>query len=249
MTDPLLKYFAPKRNKHPLEMTLDERLASIRQQIDNAAARSGRKADDVTLIAVSKTFPTSDISAASQAGQIHFGENKVQELISKVDELGQGTAEHPIVWHHIGHLQRNKAKDIVGRVGLFHALDSERLAQSLQARLATENTVMECLVQVNVSGEDSKFGINPDDLDRFMDAISTFDRVLITGLMTLAAPVENAEDARPELELLRHLGESVSDRMVGGFCRLSMGMSSDFEVAIEEGATHVRIGSAIFGSR
>ncbi|MDA0682973.1 MAG: YggS family pyridoxal phosphate-dependent enzyme [Bacteroidetes bacterium] len=249
MTVPLSKYFVQKRDIPFFDMTLEDRLAAMRQSISNAAARSGRNADDVTLIAVSKTFPSSDIVAASRAGQVDFGENKVQELISKVDELGSGTVEHPIVWHHIGHLQRNKVKDIIGRALLFHALDSTRLAQALQARLEAEDTSLKCLIQVNVSGETSKFGIEPDDLGRFMDAISACDRVIPTGLMTLAAPVSDAEKARPELVLLRRLGESISDRLLDGVCQLSMGMSSDYEVAIEEGATHVRVGSAIFGTR
>jgi len=214
-----------------------------------AAARAGRTPDEVQLIAVSKTFPEEDILEVAALGQRAFGENKVQELVRKVDNLGSGSADHPLEWHHIGHLQRNKAKDIVGRVSLFHALDSRRLAKELQKRLAAIDATMDCLVQVNVSGEDSKFGVDPSTLDGLVDALSGFDRLRIRGLMTLASPADDPEDVRPEMARLRNLSRSIADRLAGDAPILSMGMSGDFEVAIEEGATHVRIGSAIFGTR
>lgn len=226
-----------------------ERLREILSRIEHAAGRVGRSADDVHLIAVSKTFPEEAILEVAALGQRAFGENKVQELVRKVDALGSGTPEHPMEWHHIGHLQRNKAKELVGRVALFHALDSRRLAMELQKRLEAAEETLDCLVQVNVSGEDSKYGLEPISLDGLMDDLMAFDRLRIRGLMTLASPVEDPEDVRPEMARLRTLAETVVDRFVDERALLSMGMSADFEVAIEEGATHVRIGSALFGAR
>lgn len=217
--------------------------------MEQAAEHAGRSAEDVHLIAVSKTFPEEAILDVAAMGQRAFGENKVQELVRKVEALGKGTDEHPLEWHHIGHLQRNKAKEIVGRVTLFHALDSRRLANELQKRLLAIDETLDCLVQVNVSGEDSKFGLDPESLDVLMDELQAFDSLRIRGLMTLASPANDPEDVRPEMSRLRELSESIADRCVGKSPLLSMGMSGDFEVAIEEGATHVRIGSAIFGTR
>lgn len=230
-------------------MDRSQRLEEIRDRIRQAASVAGRDASEVTLIAVSKTFPEEAILEVASYGQVAFGENKVQELLRKTSALGNGTAEVPLEWHHIGHLQRNKAKDIIGRVDLFHALDSVRLARALQNRLEAVETVLDCLVQVNVSGEESKFGVTPAALDSIVDELSQFERVRLRGFMTLAAPAEDPEDVRAEMALLRTLSESVSDRVTGGTPLLSMGMSGDFEVAIQEGATHVRIGSAIFGAR
>lgn len=230
-------------------MDRKERLEHIRFRMEGAAARAGRKPSEIELIAVSKTFPEEAILEVAALGQRAFGENKVQELIRKTEALGSGSDDHPIEWHHIGHLQRNKAKDIVGRISLFHALDSVRLGRALQARLELENQMMSCLVQVNVSGEESKFGLQPDELDATLDELVGFDRLRIRGLMTLASPAADPEEVRPQMSFMRTLAESVSDRFEGGRALLSMGMSGDFEVAIEEGATHVRIGSAIFGAR
>jgi len=226
-----------------------KRLAIIKERIGEAAIRSGRDLADVTLIAVSKTFPSSAVSEMASLGQVHFGENKIQELVQKTDELGDGSSDHPIDWHFIGHLQRNKAKDLIGRTSLFHGLDSLRLANALQPRLEMRDSTLNCLVQVNVSGEASKFGVEPSQLDSFMDGLSGVARLKIVGLMTLASPVENPEDARGEFAEMKRLAEGVADRFQTGSLVLSMGMSADFEVAIEEGATHVRIGSALFGVR
>lgn len=226
-----------------------ERLESLLHRIGEAARRAGRAPSDVTLIAVSKTFSADDITEVSRLGQVDFGENKVQELVGKMDVLGSGSPEHPIQWHLIGHLQRNKAKEVAGRIGVFHALDSERLGQELQKRLEAADAALDCLIQVNVSGEASKFGVEPSDLDALVDQLKALNRLRLRGLMTLASPANDPEDVRHELALLRRLGERVSDRFVTRDPWLSMGMSGDYEVAIEEGATHVRIGSALFGSR
>jgi len=231
-------------------LNFKDRLERITAKIESAAARSGRPPEDVTLVAVSKTFPLADIVSFAQLGQMDFGENKVQEFVRKTDDL---KAHHPdlaVRWHSIGHLQRNKAKELIGRTHLFHALDSITLAQTLQKRLEAASQTLDCLIQVNVSGEESKFGLEPGQLDAFLDNALTNDRLNIKGLMTLASPAENPEDIRPQFALLRELSQSVLDRLkIDGSPVLSMGMSSDFEVAIEEGATLVRVGSSLFGGR
>lgn len=231
------------------ESDRQERFDEIKSRIREAAARAGRSEDTVNLIAVSKTFPDTAILEVARLGQVAFGENKVQELVGKMDRLGNGIDNSSIEWHLIGHLQRNKAREIVGRVTLFHALDSVRLGNELQKRLEAVDDSLDCLVQVNVSGEDSKYGVAPGHLDALMDELSTLDRLRLRGLMTLASPASDPEEVRPELARLREISFSIADRCVGGSALLSMGMSGDFEVAIEEGATHVRIGSALFGAR
>ena len=229
------------------DSAIRERYDEVRDRIADAASRSGRIVDDITLVAVSKTFSSGDIEALHALGHSDFGENKVQELTDKAESL----SGLDVRWHMIGHLQRNKAKDIIGPVTLFHALDSERLARKLHNRLEQEDAVMDCLIQVNISSENSKFGIPAGKLDSFMDKALAFDRLRILGLMTLASPVDDPEQVRPEFAAMRRLSEVVADRFhkrTGGPI-LSMGMSGDFEVAIEEGATHIRVGSAIFGER
>jgi pyridoxal phosphate enzyme (YggS family) len=229
-------------------MTLDDRLESVRTRMAQAARRSGRDPGEITLIAVSKTFPARAIQSLHGLGQVDFGENKVQEFLEKSGEL----AHLPIRWHLIGHLQRNKAKDITDGVSLFHGLDSIRLAKELQKRLSAADTHLDCLLQVNVSNEDSKFGVPVSQVKSVLDGVVGFDRIRIHGLMTLASPADDAEDVRGEFALLRKISSDpdVSAHLVDASVPvLSMGMSNDFEVAIEEGATHVRVGSALFGSR
>lgn len=229
-------------------MTLEERLENVRERMDKAAGRSGRSADDITLVAVSKTFPASDVQSLLQLGHLDFGENKVQEYLEKTREI----ASESIRWHLIGHLQRNKAKDITRGVSLFHGLDSVRLARELQKRLTADAAHLDCLLQVNVSNEDSKFGVPASQVKQTLDGISGFDRIRIRGFMTLASPADHPEDVRDEFILLRQISErsEVRPYLVNASNPvLSMGMSNDFEVAIEEGATHVRVGSALFGSR
>ncbi|MBT6597780.1 MAG: YggS family pyridoxal phosphate-dependent enzyme [Bacteroidetes Order II. Incertae sedis bacterium] len=227
-----------------------ENLLRVKERIAESARLSDRQPDDVTLIAVSKTFPSSAITELASYGQIDFGENKVQELVSKHQLIGNEYANHPILWHFIGHLQRNKAKDIVGHCNLFHALDSSRLARALDTRLKHAGQQLDCLIQVNVSGEASKFGLEPAEVDSFQDEIAEFSHVRIRGFMTLASPSPDAERVRPQFARLRHVLEASLDRLLPDSRPiLSMGMSGDFHVAIEEGATHVRVGSAVFGPR
>ena len=226
-------------------MGIEERLERVKSRIEHAARVSGRSASDVTLIAVSKTFPEEDILQLNARGQFDFGENKAQEFTRKRDAL----AQQDIRWHFIGHLQRNKVKEVVDGMYLFHALDSERLGREFQRRLANLDMFMDCLVQVNVSGEDSKFGVSPGEVGHLLDTLRGCDRIRLKGFMTLAAPTEDPEEVRPQFALLRDLSHRHVDMLHQDEPILSMGMSGDYHVAIEEGATHVRVGSALFGSR
>ena len=229
-------------------MTLEERFDAVRTRMAQAARRSGRDPEAITLIAVSKTFPADAVRALHALGQIDFGENKVQEFREKSSEL----ARTSIRWHLIGHLQRNKAKDITDGVALFHGLDSIRLARELQKRLLAAETRLDCLLQVNVSNEDSKFGVPVSQVRTVLDGMAEMERIRIRGFMTLASPVDDPEDVRREFALLKDISvhPDIAAHLVdAAHPVLSMGMSHDFEVAIEEGATHVRVGSALFGSR
>jgi pyridoxal phosphate enzyme (YggS family) len=240
---------------HPTEpgalaALIAERAAHVRERIAQACARSGRSPEEVTLIAVTKTFPVEVVRAAVAAGLRDFGENRVQELVEKAEAVPGEGAGGGVRWHLIGHLQRNKARDAVRDADLFHALDSLRLAEALERRAEAAGRVLPCLVQVNVSAEDTKEGVAPAEAHAFLDALAPFGHLRIEGLMTLAAPVETAAEleavVRPQFQRLRRLAETYPG---GGLRVLSMGMSGDYAVAVEEGATHVRVGSALFGAR
>ncbi len=230
---------------------LRDRVDVVRGQIAEACARAGRDASEVTLVAVTKTHPIEAVEMAMAAGVTDFGENKVQELVEKAAQVPGEKEGGSIRWHFIGHLQTNKARDVVRCADVFHALDTIKLAEEIEKRAATEGRVLPCFVQVNVSGEDSKYGIAPGDAHRFVELLAPFDHLVPVGLMTLAAPADDPEDVRGQFRLLRQTARTFEPqrheraRLAG----LSMGMSGDFEVAIEEGATHVRVGSAIFGAR
>ena len=227
---------------------LRERLRDVQQRIRSACERAGRDEQSVTLIAVSKTFPMSLVLEAYQAGIRHFGENRVQELNEKSVSLPGVINNGDVYWHMIGHAQRNKAKDVVSNADVLHSLDSLRLANELNRRASGHREKIPCMIQVNVSGESSKYGLQPQEVANFMEEIKDLEHIEATGLMTLAAPAENPEDIRPQFTLLRSLRDNLVDQYEG-MRYLSMGMSGDFEVAIEEGATHIRIGSLLFGSR
>lgn len=241
---------------HEESQTIDhtairQRLESVRERIEQACQRSGRDADDVTLIGVTKTFPLDVTRAARAAGLRDFGENRAQDLVDKAERLPGEYLEGDVRWHMIGHLQRNKAKDVVACADLFHALDSPRLAREVDKRARKIDRVMPCLVQVNVSGEESKYGLEPDEVEAYLNSLAEYPHLRVLGLMTLAAPTEDPEEVRPQFRLLRTLFEQYDarDNPQVEMRYLSMGMSGDFEVAIEEGATHVRVGTAIFGPR
>lgn len=228
-----------------------KRLDEVYDRIEQACARAGRSSDDITLVAVTKTFTLEAIRHAQSLGLQDFGENKVQEMVAKAEEEPGELNGGGLRWHMIGHLQRNKAKDVIAHADLFHALDSPRLAKELDKRARKADRTMPCLVQVNVSGEDSKYGIHPDETHDYLDSLQKYEHLHILGLMTLAEPTEDPEDVRPQFRQMRMLAEQydASDNPRVEMRYLSMGMSGDFEVAIEEGATHLRLGTALFGPR
>jgi len=218
-----------------------QNLESVRRRIALAAARSGRRPEDVRLVAVTKTVGLEEVRALHDLGHRDMGENRPQELLRKQDAL----SSLDIRWHMIGHLQTNKANKLVGRVALFHSLDSTRLGEALERAAARAGTFVEALVQVNVSREPTKGGFAPEELDAALDTLTRLEHVRITGLMTMAPMVEDPERTRPIFRALRQIRDAHLAR-VPGLVHLSMGMTQDFEVAIEEGADIVRIGTAIF---
>jgi hypothetical protein len=214
------------------------RLALVRARIDAACARAGRSPRDITLVAVSKTQPASAVAAAFEAGLRDFGENRVQEAAQKIEELRSlGVAPR---WHLIGHLQRNKAGAAINLFDILHSVDSERVAEAIDAQADHRVRV---LLEVNVAGEASKFGVAPAQVPAAAERIGRLPHIELLGLMTVAPQVDNPEDVRSVFRQLRGLRDAV------GLSELSMGMTDDFEVAIEEGSTFVRVGRAIFGAR
>src|SRR5271170_6182068 len=210
----------------------------IRERVGFAAERAGRRSEDVTLVAVSKTVEPERVEAALAAGQTLFGESKVQEAKAKIP-LVSGRAH----WHMIGHLQTNKAREAVALFEVIHSVDSVKLAAALSKCAELAGKTQAILLEVNVSGEASKFGLKPEDLEFTLTEINRLPRLEVQGLMTIAPFVEEKQKARPYFRRLRELRDALSLR------ELSMGMTHDFEVAIEEGATLVRVGAAIFGER
>jgi pyridoxal phosphate enzyme (YggS family) len=223
------------------------RLTTIRARIAGAAERSRRRPDEVRLIAVSKTFPSDAVRSAFAAGQVDFGENKVQEGLQKIEQ----TRDLPLTWHLIGHLQSNKVKKAVAGFAAIHAVDSSSLLRLVDRAAAEAGTAPRLLVQVDLAGEATKHGARPEELPAIFEEASRCTAVTVEGLMLLPPFAENPEDARPWFRRLRELaGTLVSRGVPAAMVReLSMGMSHDFEVAIEEGATMVRVGTAIFGER
>ena len=213
-------------------------LERVRERVARAAERAGRTPDDVLLIGVSKVVEVERIRAALAAGLGALGENRVQEAKAKVAELGR-----PVPWHLIGHLQTNKVKDALPLFDLIQSLDRLELAHELERRAAAQGRVVEALLQVNVAGEASKGGFAPDAVGEALDTIGTLSHVRVRGLMAIPPEVERAEESRPWFRRLREMADK------HGLRERSMGMSGDFEVAIEEGATMVRVGTAIFGPR
>jgi hypothetical protein len=225
-------------------MDLAENLILIRQRIAAACARSGRNADAVTLLAVSKTHPPETIRAAVAAGQLLFGENKIQEAKAKIP-LCPGRAR----WHFIGHLQSNKVRDAVELFEMIQGVDSLGLAQEISRRAESAAKTMPVLLEVNVAGEASKFGYPPERLLAELSALNALPRIEVHGLMAIPPFAPVAEKARPYFRRLRELKLECENILGAPLPYLSMGMSGDFEVAIEEGATIVRIGTALFGER
>jgi len=225
------------------------RLADVNKRINDAAERAHRDPADVTLIAVSKTWPWEFVSEAARCGQIHFGENKVQEALSKIEHAN---TQPDIVWHLIGHLQSNKAKLVPGHFGWLHTLDSIKLANRLESYCEELDCSLNVLLQVNVADDPAKYGLAKSSLHSFLDDYlqTGFKRLQLRGLMTIGA-VESSEIARRGwFAELRKMQEHIASKYeLDDFDQLSMGMSGDFEEAVEEGATFVRVGSTIFGNR
>lgn len=230
-----------------------ERADAVRDRIASAAQRAGRDPSGVTLIAVTKTHPLSTIDAALAAGLTDLGENRVQELAEKATQRPGQHAGGAVRWHLIGSLQSNKSRDAVELADLFHALDRAKLVRTLNAKATEANRVLPVLVQVNISGEDSKHGVHPDRAHDLIAQVAEASHLQAVGLMGMAAPArtdaERERIVRPAFAQLRALRDTYSGPDSESLLALSMGMSGDYEIAIEEGATHVRIGSALFGAR
>jgi pyridoxal phosphate enzyme (YggS family) len=235
------------KGRWKLVSKISRSVQSVQERVRAAAERAGRDPDSVTLIGVSKTRTPEEIRAAIKAGVVHLGENKVQELATKVEALGRTG----LTWHLIGSLQTNKVKAALSLADLIHGLDRDSLLEALAKEAERRGAPVRALVQVNVSGEATKHGIAPAELLPFLRRVSERGWVEIEGLMTMAPASADPETARPHFRRLRELAQEAAAL---GLPRvrmqtLSMGMSGDFEVAIEEGATHVRVGTALFGER
>lgn len=225
---------------------LKENLANIEKNIEQACKNAGRSRDEVTLIAVSKTKPVEMLQEIYDENIRDFGENKVQELCSKMEQLPSD-----IRWHMIGHLQRNKVKYIVGKVELIHSVDTYRLAEEINIQAKKQNVIVPILVEVNIAHEESKFGISAEDAILLVEEISKLENIRIKGLMTIAPYVENPEDNRLYFRKIKQLSVDITNKNIDNVFMeiLSMGMTGDYMVAIEEGATMVRVGTGIFGER
>ena len=225
---------------------ITENLEQVRKNIDEACRMAGRDPKEVTLIAVSKTKPVSMLKEAYDAGARCFGENKVQEIMDKHPQLPED-----IQWHMIGHLQRNKVKYIVDKVFMIHSVDSLRLAQTIEQEAAKHNVCVPVLLEVNVAQEESKFGLKMDEVLPLIETIADFPHIKVQGLMTIAPYVENAEDNRDFFRQLKKLSVDIEAKNINNVSMsvLSMGMTGDYQVAVQEGATMVRVGTGIFGER
>lgn len=223
-----------------------ENLQKVEENIQRACERAGRNREEVTLIAVSKTKPVEMMREVMSCGITTFGENKVQELVEK-----QKILTEDLQWHLIGHLQRNKVRQIVGKVTRIHSVDSIRLAKQIQSEYEKNNMVADILIEVNMAKEESKFGFLPEETEDALREIAAYPNIHVCGLMTIAPFVENAEDNRVHFHNLKKLLVDINKKNIDNISmsELSMGMTGDYEVAIEEGATFVRVGTGIFGSR
>ena len=225
---------------------LKENLTQVEENICNACEKACRDRKEVTLIAVSKTKPVEMLQEIYDLGIRDFGENKVQELTDKCEEMPAD-----IKWHMIGHLQRNKVKYIVDKVALIHSVDSYRLAQEIDIQAHKKGVVVPILVEINIAEEDSKFGIHKDEVFKLVEEIASLTHLTVKGLMTIAPFVEDPEDNRKYFREIHQLSVDIKEKNIDNVSMeiLSMGMTGDYTVAIEEGATMVRVGTGIFGRR
>ena len=227
-------------------MSIRENLEIVEKNIQAACDRAGRDRSEVTLIAVSKTKPVSDIREAMSCGITVYGENKVQEIRDKTEEI-----KEPLNWHMIGHLQANKVKYLPGMACMIHSVDNVKLAQEIEKQFAKHDMNIDVLIEVNMAAEDTKFGLSPDDVIPFVKEISTLSHLNIRGLMTIAPYTEDPESNRVYFRGLRELKDKINGMglLPKPMDTLSMGMTGDYQIAIEEGATFVRVGTGIFGER
>ncbi len=225
---------------------LKENLTAVEERIKEACIRSGRSVDEVKLIAVSKTKPVPMLQEVYDAGMRDFGENKPQEIRDKYPQLPED-----IRWHMIGNLQKNKIKYVIERACMIHSVDSVSLAEAVSQEAAKRGKIMPVLVEVNIAGELTKGGLMPEDTEAFIREISVFPNIRIEGLMTVAPFTDDAEENRKHFQVLRKLLVDINGKNIDNVTmhELSMGMTGDYEVAIEEGATMVRVGTGIFGER
>lgn len=223
-----------------------ENLAEVEKKVCEACERAGRSREEVTLIAVSKTKPVSMIEELLPGGMRDFGENKVQELCEKYEVLPKD-----IRWHLIGHLQRNKVKYIADKAYLIHSVDSLRLAEAISEEGVKKGVTVPILIEVNVAGEESKFGVTPEETESLVREIAKLPSIQIKGLMTIAPYVEDPEENRVHFSRLRQLSVDIREKNINNvnMSVLSMGMTGDYQVAVQEGATMVRVGTGIFGER
>jgi len=229
------------------DIMIKENLDDVCSRIKAACERANRSVDEVTLIAVSKTMPNEALQEAMDTGIVEFGENKVQELVGKIEFFNNSK----INWHMIGHLQTNKVKYIIDKVCMIHSVDSFALAKKISDRAVLSNVTVNILIEVNAALEETKFGLKCEEVIPFVNQISQLPNIKIRGLMTVAPYVENPEDNRKIFKEVYNLKEKIKSLNLENVPMdvLSMGMTNDFEIAIEEGATMVRVGTAIFGKR
>lgn len=223
-----------------------ENLETVESIIKASCEKAGRSRDEVALIAVSKTKPLPLLREAYEAGARDFGENKVQDLLDRIPEMPSD-----VRWHMIGHLQRNKVKYIVGKVAMIHSVDSLRLAEEISREAVKQGVEVDVLIEVNVAGEESKFGVAPEEAPLLAEEISKMPAIHVRGLMTIAPFTEDAEENREFFRKLKQLSVDIESKNIDNvyMSALSMGMTGDYPVAIEEGATYVRVGTGIFGAR
>ena len=224
---------------------IESNLKTTKAKIAEAAKKSGREEKDITLIAVTKTHSPEEINEAINCGVTDIGENKVQEIVEKYDRV------KPVRWHLIGHLQTNKVKYIIDKVYMIHSVDSVHLMEEIDRQAKKHGIVMNILIQVNISGEETKFGIRPDEIDTMLEAAEGFSNIKVCGLMTILPKVDNSVSLRLHFVNIRRIYIDISKKKYNNISMqyLSMGMSGDFETAVEEGSNMVRIGRAIFGER
>lgn len=231
---------------------MGQSLDSIKQRIEKACSKVGRDPKEITLVAVSKTQPCQAILDGLDLELREFGENRVQEFERKYDEL----SDLNINWHFIGHLQRNKVKNLIGKASLIHSVDSLRLAKKISEESKKQDIITDILIQVNIANEDTKFGVDEEELLNFIDEINDLAYINVRGLMAMAPFVDDSEENRVHFKDLNDLYIDIKEKNIdnvnigkNSYDILSMGMSNDFDVAIEEGATMVRIGTSLFGNR